>query len=235
MEITSENNEVFAASYKKIFTVFSAFVLILGIVFSFSFNKGSSPDLEGFLVGVAVGSMFGLFVLFFGLGQRASIDNEFIRYSSNLLSVVFPNLKKSIRLNEVKEVSLGLPKMNQRATFAAINIRSNDKEITFNPDLFNESTLHRLFLQLQKSNPSISFDNYSSNIIAGKGSEPVFRKTVLKNFGMIATFIVLVGVVGISLYSLGVLSKGGTFAFMGLMYFVLPFLYNYLRRGNKRS
>lgn len=67
-------------------------------------------------------------------------------------------------------------------TYSAVNISSKDKEVTFNPDLFNDSTLKGLFLELKLLNPNIVFDKYSSNIMEIGKDGGVFFKSVFTKF-----------------------------------------------------
>lgn len=170
--------ETFTASYRRVLIVFSAFVLILGTIFSFSLKKTSIPSFEGFLFGAAMGGVFGLLVLSFGFGQKLEISGNQINYSPHLLSTLLSGLRKRLIISEIKEVVLRLPKINQVATFAAINIRTENQEITFNPDLFDESTLQKLFLKLQQLNTNIQFDLYAVRIMKGVSGNRLFKTKV---------------------------------------------------------
>jgi len=232
-----QNNQsvTFTASYKKVLIAFLAFVLILGTIFSFSLKKTSSPDLEGFLFGAATGAVFGLVVLFFRFGQRVKIFNNQVEYSPHLLSIFISKLSKRLVIPEVKEVALGLPKINQEATFAAINIRTDNQEITFNPDLFDEITLQKLFAKLQQLNPNILFDSYATRIIKGESGDKVFRIKVFGNFSRTILLMFFIALLSIGLYKTKLLSKQMTFVFLGVALFVLPFVFNYLMKKLGKS
>lgn len=149
--------------------------------FAVALSKGSF-DIAGLKLGMMIGAGLAVFPLFYGLGQRIEILKDEVVYSAHLGDLVVNNTKKRIPIMEVEEIRLGKPRINKFVnTFAAINISSKDKEITFNPDLFESSTLATLFRELGARNGKIKFDNYSLSMMEKGRDEGLFRKNVWKN------------------------------------------------------
>jgi len=167
----------------------------MAISYIFAYARGSF-ELKGLGIGVVFGGLFALFPLVYGLGQKIDLSDKEISYSSNLLTLFISKYKKKLLLSEINEIRLGMPKINKNhTTFASINISTPYNEISFNPDLFSNITLHDLFLELKVRNQNIKLDNYSHNLIEKGKDSNVFRKTVFSNF------------VRSLLFKLGIISK----------------------------
>ncbi|KKQ40753.1 MAG: hypothetical protein US60_C0054G0012, partial [Microgenomates group bacterium GW2011_GWC1_37_8] len=194
----------YSSSPKRVLLISAIIFVVMFLVFAFARGKF---ELYGLGLGAFFGALFALFPLVFGLGQKVELSDKEINYSSNLLALFISKFKKRLLLSGVDEVRLGIPKFNRnQATFAAINISTTNDEITFNPDMFDNTTLHNLFQELKTRNPNIKFDNYALNLIEQGKDGAVFRKTVLGNFIWTALLIILIGLISLILFKLGVVS-----------------------------
>jgi hypothetical protein len=170
---------VLTASWKRVWGVSAIIFLILS--FAVAFSRGSF-DFTGLKLGVMIGTGFAAFPLFYGLGQRIEISEDEVIYSAHLGDLVVNNTKKRIPITEVEEVRLGKPRLNKGVTtFAAMNITGKNREITFNPDLFESSVLVILFKELKLRKPGVKFDEYVENLIEKGSDGGVFRKKVFRN------------------------------------------------------
>ena len=224
--------KVYRSSSKKILIVASVLFLVMLAVFSFA--RGSF-EVEGFKLGLFFGALPALLITFFGYGQVVKVSQTEVIYSSSLLTLLIDGLKVKIPVNELTEIRLGLPKINQtRATFAAINISSQDKEITFNPDLFDNGTLQSLFAEIKRLNESVKMDDYATSIMETGGDKGAFPKKVLGNFLGSALLIVLVGLITIFMYKSGIASKKAVYLITGTQIIFIPIVYNFLANKLKK-
>ncbi len=175
-----QNKKVYSHSKAKVLTV--VFVIFCLLTFSMALTpKGFST--ENLTLSTILSTLFSLIPMYYGFGQEVEIKNSKIKFYSNLGSKFLDRDKEGLPINEVLEVRLGTPRINKSMrTYSAVNISSKDKEVTFNPDLFNDSTLKNLFLELKLLNPSIVFDKYSSNIMGIGKDGGVFFKSVFAKF-----------------------------------------------------
>lgn len=224
----------YSSSKKRVLYVF--FVILISFVLTFSFAH-EGFDVYGLKLGLIFGTLMGLFPLFFGLGQTVFVENTKISYSSNLIDLLFrkSNLKQ-ININDIKFVGLGIPKMNKNvASFAAINISSEDKEITFNPDLFDTTTLKKLFSKLNSDNSNISFDKYSSAILEAEKPDKIFRKVVIKNFSLTVVLMMVMVLLLLYLNHLNVVSTKLVFSAITMSFIFLPLIYNRMCEKARRK
>lgn len=212
----------FYSSIKKAFVAYSFIVLLLAVGFGF---HNWRFELVGFGWGALFGAILGLFVFILG-SQKISINNNYVTCGNSLFTMVSKKFGKSLELLKIREVRLGTPRFNNVATFAAINIATDNEEITFNPDLFKVSTLQNLFKELKLKNPHISFDNYSTTVMNGQSGQKIFAKRVLKTFTLIVILILTIPIIPITLYKLRIISGSQTMILLGVLLFCSPFIYN---------
>jgi len=227
---------IYGSSVKSVLSLFFALVLIPGLLFG-HLLKGNFPVvsdnkvllyINGFEFGATVGAMFGVFVLFYGLGQKVLITEDEFIFSRNLLSLFVKRFRERIKISQIEEVILGLPKKHYRATFAAINIRSTDQEIAFNPDLFDRKTLQKMFADLNYRNSNIRFDQYGQALIRGESGEKVLALTVLKYSLLTVVFMISIPLLAILIHKMagGIISKKVVYYFVLGFLFFLPFILN---------
>lgn len=224
---------VYPNSIKKIFIVFFVFFvffLIMGI-WDGLHSKWYKPfDINIFIIDFSIGLFFGALLL--GATFRAKLiltEQRITYYPSFVLHFLDTLFKKenALDLSEIQEVRLGTPRLNKNvATFAAINIASANKEITFNSDLFEKGILQCFFKDLQQKNPSIKFDNYSLSIIQVGSDQHIFAYTVLKNFILTALLLVINGILFLLLYGVGVLKKETVVLLLGSQLIFVPLVFN---------
>lgn len=169
----------FKPSTRKTYVIAAFFLLFCTLIFGFS--RGIF-EITAALTGFYFGLIFSGIIIFFSLGQRISIIEDEIQFFSNFLELYRNKPQKKLLISRITQVSLGLPSLNKAKTFSAINILTTTEEISFNPDLYADNTLHTLFRALKEKNSSISFDNYTQKIYLGNKSTGEFTQSVLKNF-----------------------------------------------------
>lgn len=219
-------HQSYSSSHKKVFLI-SAIIFIV-MCFIFAFARGSF-ELNGLGLGAIFGGLFALFPLMYGLGQKFDLTDKEIIYRSNLFALFISKFKKKLLIAEINEIRLGIPKSNiNRATFAAINISTSKDEITFNPDLFDNMTLHDLFQELRVRNSGIKFDNYALRLIGQGKDSNVFRKTVFGNFILAALLIIVIGAISLMLSNLGVISKEIVYLINATQLIIVPIIFNRL-------
>lgn len=190
-----DKKKSYSSSITKVVFILAVIFTVICLVFTFSRGKF---ELNGLGLGAIFGLLFALFPLVFWFAQKVELTDREISCSSNLLALFIGKFKKKLLLSQICEVRLGIPKFNRhQATFAAINISSENDEITFNPDLFNKSTLHNLFQELKTKNPNIKFDTYSLNLIEKGEDGGAFPKMVLGNFLLAALLIIIFGIISL--------------------------------------
>lgn len=175
-----KDKKVFSHSKAKVLAIVFAIFFVLTLSMAIT-PKGFSMD--NLTLSTIFSTLFSLVVIYYGFGQEIEIKDSKIKFYSNLGSKFLEREKEGLPINEVLEVRLGTPRINKSMrTYSAVNISSKDKEVTFNPDLFNDSTLKDLFLELKLLNPNIVFDKYSSNIMGIGKDGGVFFKSVFAKF-----------------------------------------------------
>ena len=163
---------VYPNSKRKVFLV----ILVIFIFFClvFSFTKGEF-DPYGFEIGFVISTAFSLVIVFNELGRHITITKDGVVYYPNMLNKLLREPASKILISQIKSIRLGLPRVNkQMSTFAAINISSDDKEISFNPDLYDNSVIQKLFKELKARNPKIKLDKYSRFV---KSEDPFFTES----------------------------------------------------------
>lgn len=172
--------KTFSSSQKKVLLITLVIFSVIFIIFNVFVGK---YEKTGLVLGVAFGLVFAMFPLFYGLGQKIEVtDKEFI-YSSNILVLFFSRLKKKLLISEIIEIRLGVPKFNKGLnTFAAINISTQKEEISFNPDLFDSTTMQNLILTLKLKNPHLKLDNYANSLMEQGKDGGLFRRILFKEF-----------------------------------------------------
>lgn len=229
-----DKKKSYSSSVTKVVFISAVIFTVICLVFTFSRGKF---ELNGLGLGAIFGLLFALFPLVFGFGKKVELTDNEISYNSNLLVLFISKFKKKLLLSQISEVRLGTPKFNKlQATFTAINISSENEEITFNPDLFNNSTLHNLFQELKARNPNIKFDTYSLNLIEKVEDGGAFTKTVMGNFLWTALLIILFALISLVLYKIEIISKEALFVVTGVQIIIVPMIYNWLANiFNKRK
>lgn len=208
--------------------VFISSVIFTAICLVFTPSKGKF-DLTGLGLGATFGLLFALFPLVYGFGQKIKFTESEISYSSSLLACCISKFKKKLLISQIREVRLGTPKFSKyQATFAAINISSENDEITFNPDLFNNDTVQNLFQELKTRNPNIKFDNYSLNFIEKGKNGGVSTKMVFSNFLWTILLIIFVGITSLVLFKLDIIPNELIYVVAGAQIVIVPFIYNWL-------
>jgi hypothetical protein len=225
--------QTYVPSVKKLLLVSAAFITTLSLAFAFA--RGFF-DLGGLGLGAIAGGLFALFPAFYSLGVKIEITDRELRYSPHALALLINRLQKKVALGDITRVRLGLPRKNiHLATFAAINIVSPSGEITLNPDLFDPSTLHKLFRELQDKNPHINFDSYAQKLINNEEADGLFSKTVFRNAAATMLLMLIVGIVALGLFRLGLVSKEAAVSTAGLQLIFMPLLYNFIVSQFKKT
>lgn len=229
-----DTKKTYSSSPTKVVFISAVIFIVICLVFTFSRGKF---ELNSLGLGVTFGLLFALFPLVYGFGQKLELTDKEISYSSSLLALFISKFKKKLLLTQISEVRLGTPKFNKhQATFAAINISSENDEITFNPDLFNNVILQNLFQELKTRNPNIKFDDYSLNLIEKGKDGGVFPKMVLGNFLWTALLIILIGIISLVFYKMEIISKEAVFVVTGAQIIIVPIIFNWLANiFNKRK
>jgi len=218
----------FLISWHKTIVVSFTIFIVLSLVFAFARGRF---ELYGLTWGMLIGSLFGAFPLM-ALGTRIEVNENEVRFCGGVLSLIFPKKCKSILLSSVREVRLGLPKINKgMSTFAAINISSEKDEITFNPDLFRKQTLMDLFRHLKNRAPNIRFDKYSQKMLERGVGHSELIGTVGKNFARSVVIVMIVGLIVLILYRVNIVSKDWLYPILGLQIIVLPIVVNRFQRS----
>lgn len=175
-----ENKKVFSHSKAKVIAII--FVIFCMLTFGMALTS-SGFTTKNLTLSTILSTLFSLIPMYFGFGQEIEIKNSSVKFYANLGSKFLDKEKEGLPISEVKEVRLGTPSINKSmSTYGAVNIFSGDREVSFNPDLFNDSTLKDLFLELKRINPNIVFDKYSSNIMTKGDDKGVFFWSVFSNF-----------------------------------------------------
>lgn len=166
-------------SYRKVLII--SVIMFGGLSLAFSFTPGQF-DIESMKMGMIIGGGFTLLLQMLVFGQKVEITGGEVIYYPNWIAWIVSTYKKKLILPGIREVRLGLPRKNkEKRTFAAINISSQNEEISFNPDLFDFLTLVALFKELRK-NQSIKFDEFSLKLMDRGDDRDSFRRQVFGNF-----------------------------------------------------
>jgi hypothetical protein len=214
----------YSASRKKVLFISATVLVVLCLVFAFSRGKF---EVNGLGLGTIFGFLFALLLIIYGFGQKVELSKKEISYSSNSLALFINKFKKRLQLSEIIEIRLGIPKFNKNnATFAAVNIATTNEEISFNPDLFDNTTLRNLFRELRNQSPNIKLDDYTLNLIEGK-DDRVFQKMVLGNLLWTTLLIILIGIISLLFYKMEIISKEAVFVINCSQIIIVPIIFNW--------
>ncbi len=155
-------NATYHQSYRKLFLLTICILVFFSVIFAFS---RTNFDISGLGLGFGIGVGFAMLIALLGYGQQLEVNEKEIKFYQNFLSKIIGKQTTNLPITELDTIRYGSPQMNNMNTFLAINISTKTGEISFNPDLFEKTTIGNLFRKIKELNARVVFDELAIEVM----------------------------------------------------------------------